>query len=225
MMDLPDGCLLAIAGGGGMTGTDRCMLSATCKTWRHVLLPLDRTIDARRCVRDHGFEACRGMGCPAAEWVTEVLAELPGDDEALVRAVDMGCPVGAGVAAAAVARGDIDMLVWAWRRGAPLTDRVARAAALAPAHVVRWLILQGCPVASAALSAMARADNTQALRQVSALCPVSAAEWVLAAEGARRAGAHSTLHHLVNMRLPHGARRARARPGTPHAVPLVQNAV
>lgn len=139
--DLSDDLIIRLSSAVGELG--RVMLSMTCKRVRSLIAPSGAAICGREALLTLGYAACRIIGMPASERATEALASA-GDGFGLVAAARDGFPVGSGVAAAAAWRGDIDMLVWAWRMGARIDDGVEWRANAYPHHVARWLATQGC---------------------------------------------------------------------------------
>ena len=169
----------------------------TCKKWRR-LLSADRTVDGSACLVAFGFDECRRrLGCPDDHpAVCDVLARAGAAFDAdLLLAAEAGCPVGPAVAAEAAARGSLDMLVWAWRRGAALDASVAGQLARAPPNVVRWLVLQGCPV-EVGLADMVIADNTDAVAVVAECHRLGPGVWMRLMEMAKAAGAWRTMIYI-----------------------------
>lgn len=199
MLGLPRECLAAIA--GFLTPGERCVLSMTSKELREVC-GSDRTVDAVACLLAWGFPSCRSLGCPLLPEVCDVLSRAGSAHDAdLVSAAEAGCPVGNKVAAEAVSRGDIDMAVWAWRKGAPMDAHVARSSARAPPHLVRWLALQGCPV-RLALFDMVIADNAESVEAISKVLDVGIRVWMLLARVAKEHGSLKALSVIsTEMRL------------------------
>ena len=200
MLGLPRNCLAAIA--GFLTPEERCILSMSSKDLREVCCS-DRTVDGVACLNAWGFAVCRALGCPLIPEVCDVLSAAGSARDAdLVIAADAGCPVGKKVAAEAVLRGDIEMVVWAWRRGAPLDADVARRSALAPPHVVRWLALQGCPV-RLALTDMVIADNAESVEAISDTEDVGIGVWMRLMRIAKESGSHKTLRFIARAKRLH----------------------
>ena len=141
LTELPDDMLRDISDMVGISCS--CMLSMTCKRFRRLLAPRGGAVAGEEALASLGYAACRALGMPLSDKATGALA-VAGDEGGLLAAARDGFPVGSAVAAAAAARGDIDMLVWAWSMGARLDESVARSASAAPLHVVRWLACQGC---------------------------------------------------------------------------------
>lgn len=190
---MPDECLHLIF--SAMTPGDRCLASMTCKKWRR-LLDAERTVDGRACLAAFGFDACARLGCPRSPCVCDVLAGAgPACDEDLIRAADAGCPVGPAVAAEAAVRGSMDMLMWAWRRGAALDASVGSRLARAPPNVVRWLMLQGCP-AESGLADMVAADNADSVAVVADCRRLGPGVWMRMWEMAKSAGAWKTHRYI-----------------------------
>lgn len=166
LMDLPDECLIAIASSPNMTGGDRCSLSMSCKKLKHLLDGFPKEIDAVSALSLFGYFGCKRLGMPLVEGVTAILAATE-DFEGLITAADDGCPVGSGVAAQGACLGNMDLLVWAWRRGAEINRTVAEKAGTSPPHMIQWLALQGCPL-QYAIEGAAIADNVEGIRQIAA---------------------------------------------------------
>nr|WRJ69605.1 ankyrin repeat/F-box domain-containing protein [Oceanusvirus sp.] len=142
------------------------MLSMTCRGFRKEFY--DRNIDASKYIDTfERYLSCIRMGCDLTAGLSRHLMRL-GNDQGLLHARSLECPLDHTVMAEAARAGRMDVLLWGSRNGAGLhADVMDAAAAGGHPHVMRWLHENGCPMrATTCAEAAGGAGSAACLREI-----------------------------------------------------------